>query len=77
MASPVQMELSPPETLVECDPESTQLSASTLLQSGALSSSYIMALWQSEVLVLVQLWLLCLPQSAPFSVPEKRHMSLP
>lgn len=29
---------------------------------------------ESEVLVLVQLWLLCLLQSTLFSVPEKRHV---
>lgn len=73
MATPVQMEFSPPETLVKCDPESAQLSASTLLTGrGSLQFIHHGPMVESEVLVLVQLWLLCLLQSTPFSVPEKR-----
>lgn len=76
MASPVQMVLSAPGT-VECDPESTHTHTS---QSGALRSPQFThhgPVAESEVLVPGQLWLLCLLQRTPFSVPERRPTALP
>lgn len=77
MASPVHMEFSPSGTLGRCDPESTQLSASTFLRDRDSEQSIrrgtMAASGPGVSICSVQLWLLC----TPFHVPEKRHLSLP